>query len=72
MARRYYYSLVENTYVTRQTSNTCERLTPEGKWVAHSDLWDVATNGRSVKNEEEALKAWERLREWERRQAEEQ
>ena len=29
-------------------------------------------NGRSLANEEEALRAWERLREWDRRHAEEQ
>lgn len=64
MPPRYFYSLVDNTYVTRQALNKTERLTAEGVWVEH--------NGRSVANEEEALRAWEWLREWDRRHAEEQ
>ena len=72
MPRRYYYSLVENTYVARRTSNSCERLTHEGEWVRHKDIWDVITNGRPLKNEEEALQQGERLRKWFKRWAEEQ
>ena len=72
MPPRYFYSLVDNTYVTRQALNKTERLTAEGVWVEHNDLWDVMHNGRSLANDEEALRAWERLREWDRRHAEEQ
>ena len=38
MPPRYFYSLVDNTYVTRQALNKTERLTDEGVWVEHNDL----------------------------------
>jgi tetratricopeptide (TPR) repeat protein len=67
---RYFYSLVENTYVVRQsrTDGGAEYLTPEGEWIDYSDLWDVIMNGRPIASEEEALekakKIFERRPEW--------
>jgi tetratricopeptide (TPR) repeat protein len=67
---RYYYSLVEGTYVVRQSRSKhgAEYLTPEGEWIEYSDLWDVITNGRPIANEEEALekakKIFEQNPEW--------
>ena len=60
---RYYYSLVENTYVVRQSRSKdgAEYLTPEGEWVDYRDLWDVTMNGRSVASEEEALETAKKI-----------
>ena len=55
---RYYYSLVENTYVVRQSRSKhgAEYLTPEGEWIDYPNyMWDVIMNGREVASEEEAL-----------------
>ncbi len=54
---RYYYSLVEGTYVVRQSRSKggAECMTPEGEWVDFPDLWDVTMNGRPIASEEEAL-----------------
>jgi len=54
---RYYYILVEGTYVVRQSRSKhgAEYLTPEGEWIEYSDLWDIITNGRPLANEKEAL-----------------
>lgn len=67
---RYYYSLVESTYVVRQSRSKhgAEYLTPEGEWIDYPDLWDVITNGRPIASEEEALETakenFERDPEW--------
>ncbi len=68
---RYYYSLVENTYVVRQSRSKhgAEYLTPEGEWIDYPNyMWDVIMNGREVASEEEALekakKIFERNPEW--------
>ncbi len=52
---RYYYSLVEGTYVVRQSRSKhgAENLTPEGEWIDYPDLRDVITNGRPIESEEE-------------------
>jgi tetratricopeptide (TPR) repeat protein len=66
----YYYCLVEGTYVVRQSRSNAgaEYLTPEGEWLEYPDLWDVATNGRPIESEEEALQTakeiFERDPEW--------
>ena len=67
---RYFYSLVEGTYVVRQSRSKhgAEYLTPEGEWIDYPDLWDVITNGRPIATEEEALenakKIFEKRPEW--------
>ena len=67
---RYYYTMVEGTYVVRQSlsKDGAERLTPEGEWIDYPDLWDVIMNGRPIASEEEALerakKNFERNPEW--------
>lgn len=61
---RYTYSVVDNTYVVRWSSDSCEKLSGEGAWVPHDDLWDVATNGRPLANEEEAIRRWEEILRW--------
>jgi hypothetical protein len=67
---RYYYSLVEGTYVVRQSRSKhgAENLTPEGEWIDYPDLWDVITNGRPIESEEVALetakKIFEHYPEW--------
>lgn len=67
---RYYNSLVEGTYVVRQSrpKHRAENLTPEGEWIDYPDLWDVITNGRPIESEEMALetvkKIFEQYTEW--------
>jgi tetratricopeptide (TPR) repeat protein len=67
---RYFYTLVENTHVVRQSlsKDGAERLTPEGEWIDYPSLWDVTMNGRSIASEEEALETakeiFERDPEW--------
>ncbi len=60
---RYYYSLVEGTYVVRQSRSKhgTEHLTPEGEWIDYPDLWDVITNGRPIASEEEALETAKKI-----------
>ena len=55
---KYNFYVVENSFVARvnQKTKKAERLMPDRKWENYPDVWDVCTNGRSVKNEQEALK----------------
>ncbi len=67
---RYFYTLVENTYVVRQSlsKDGAEQLTPEGEWIDYPDLRDVTMNGRPIASEAEALEMakeiFERNPEW--------
>ncbi len=47
---RYYFSLVENTYVVRQSRSKdgAEYFTPEGEWIDYPHLWDGTMNGRPI------------------------
>jgi hypothetical protein len=65
---RYTYCLVEGTYVVRQGGGKTEWLTPDGQWIDYNDLWDVATNGRPLPDEERAMQVakarFEENQEW--------
>ncbi len=72
---RYYYTLMEGTYVVRQShsKDVAEYLTPEGEWIDYPDPCDGVTNGRSIASEEEALETakeiFRRRPEWWARQS---
>ena len=64
---KYKYYLVEGTYLVRWNDKGAQFVKPDGTWHPYRDLWDVATNGRYITdNEEEAMKEakelFERLR----------
>ena len=52
MKKRYGYYIVEGTYLVRWNIKSCEYLKPDGTWHEYSDLWDVATNGRHIGDDE--------------------
>ena len=61
---RYYYTLVESTYVVRQSRSKhgAERLTPEGEWINYPNyMWDVIMNGRPIASEEEAMETAKKI-----------
>ena len=51
---RYRYYLVEGTYLVRWRGEGAEYVKPDGTWHEYRDLWDVATNGRYIGDDDEA------------------
>jgi hypothetical protein len=58
-APRYYYYVVENSFIARIEQEAAylrpERYTEDGQWVPYNDVWDVSINGRHVDGEAAAL-----------------
>ena len=60
--KRYGYYVVEGTYLVRWNAKSCEYIKPDGTWHEYTDLWDVATNGRRIgDDEEQAMKEAKKL-----------
>ncbi|MBN2493938.1 MAG: hypothetical protein JXR96_05040 [Deltaproteobacteria bacterium] len=68
----YLYYLVEYAFVVRvnQEMTEAQRLLADGSWVDYPDLWDVATNGKAIDTQKQALETarqlFERDARWDR------